>query len=61
MASKNNLPVCRDPKGQKNCFAKRMCINGKPLCICLSDTATIPCPFYKPMEQVQKENSSISD
>lgn len=54
MSSKNNLPACKDGRGLKDCFAKRTSINGKSLCICLSDTTQVPCPFYKSKDTVEK-------
>ena len=61
MATKDTLPRCYDARGLKDCFAKRRHVSGKVICICLSDTRQTPCPFYKSMEQAQKENTFISD
>ena len=44
------IPRCRYKEGGK-CFAYT---NG--LCKCLSDTRTVPCPFFKTKEQVMKED-----
>lgn len=51
-----NLPVCKDHRGSR-CFAMRRCVNGKALCICLNDTATIPCPFFKTKEEAEKKGN----
>ena len=55
-----NLPVCKDHRGPR-CFAMRRCINGKALCICLSDTATVPCPFFKTKEEAEKNGGKTNE
>ena len=46
----NNLKYCYDPKGPA-CFG----ITKDGQCICLNDTRTVPCPFFKTRIQVENE------
>lgn len=51
------LKMCRDGNGLKDCFASTL--DGR--CKCLSNTAQVPCPFYKPIKQVMDEDPHYFD